>query len=253
MSSTFEIGVNPAPEILGAPPPQFSDVPFIYCPVAVSMHGKDFPVSFWCDFAGVLLWRWFRQVWKLSHYETRCARLAFWYTYEIWLRRTRKHWWNVAFVERQPNDATITEEDLVIPERVEAALLTAIRRLLAGARRAGVWTEDCESLEQAMDDPEAYWTALEAGDINAPSFISGHLIRSPEFSPSIPGLELPAPAKRESHVCSPQANVVLPKPLAERRFAPMMVFCPRCTAVLTPSQANQGSYTCSLCGHQFSN
>src|SRR5260370_815536 len=93
MVTGFRIGVNTEPEILATPPPQFRHLNLLYTPFAVHVGAFDFPASCWCDFAGVLLLRWCREVWKLSRGETRAARLGFWYTYEVWLRKTTKHWW----------------------------------------------------------------------------------------------------------------------------------------------------------------
>ena len=250
MSFRFQIGVKPTPEILTKPPPQFSEVPFIYCPIAVRVNADGFPTAFWCDFAGVLLYKWYRQVWKMSQYESRSARLVFWYTYEIWLRRTTKHWWNVSFVERNLKDKRIMEEHLVIPECVEAALLTAIQRLLAGARRVSVWTEDCEALEQALNDPERYWAALEAGDIPPPSFISGRLIPDPSLNQSMPRLNLPPSPKRNGGSRSPNSNALLPKQREQRGFAPLPIFCPQCNAVLRP-WGEEAQQTCPLCRYEI--
>jgi hypothetical protein len=83
----------------------------------------------------------------MSTGQSRAARIIFFDSpSEIWVRRTTKHWWKVSCVVRREKEKLIGPEILCIPERVEAALLQASRRLLSGARAAGVWSDDCAEL-----------------------------------------------------------------------------------------------------------
>ncbi len=175
MTTSFRVGVCTLPNILGAPPPQFQHLGLLYTPFAVRLGETAFPAEGWCDFAGVWLFRWCRAVWELSAGKARGVRLPFWYNYEVWLRRTRGQWWRVSLVENLPEARAITGEGLVLPEQAEAALLTAVRRLVAGARSAGRRTEDAEALAAFLDDPEGYLNGLERGSIPPPSFLSGTL------------------------------------------------------------------------------
>lgn len=171
MKTRFHIGVCTDHEILTNQPPQFRHTNLIFTPFAIRVGERDFPASFWTDFAGASLFKWCRAVWGLSLGDAPAARLTFWYTYEFWLRKTASNWWRLSLVERQPDSKQITYEALVLPERVEAELLTASRRLIAGAKRAGVWTEDCATLQAFLDDPEDYLQQLEAGMIAPPNFL----------------------------------------------------------------------------------
>jgi hypothetical protein len=171
MKTTFRIGVCPDRELLVNQPPQFRHTNLLFTPFAIRVGERDFPASFWTDFAGASLFKWCRAVWAMSLGEARAARLTFWYTYEFWLRKTVSNWWRLSLVERKPDSKKITYEALVIPERVEAALLTASRKLIAGAKSAGVWTEDCAALQAFLDDPEGYLHQLELGIIPPPRFL----------------------------------------------------------------------------------
>lgn len=171
MKNRFHIGVCTERELLVNQPPQFRQTNLLFTPFAIRIGHRDFPASFWTDFAGAWLFKWSRAVWRMSYGEERAARLPFWYTYEFWLRKTTRHWWRLSLVERKPDSKHITYEALVLPERVEAELLTASRRLIAGAKNAGVWTEDCATLQVFLDDPEDYLAQLEAGIIPPPNFL----------------------------------------------------------------------------------
>lgn len=171
MKNPLHIGVCTDREILSNQPPQFRHTNLLFTPFAIRVGERDFPASFWTDFAGASLFKWCRAVWGLSYGEARAARLTFWYTYEFWLRKTTRHWWRLSLVERKPASKDITYEALVLPERVEAELLTASRRLIRGAKDAGVWTEDCATLQAFLEDPEDYLAQLEAGIIAPPSFL----------------------------------------------------------------------------------
>lgn len=66
-------------------------------------------------------------------------------------------------MERKPDYRSVIHEAPVLPEWVEAELLTASRKLITGARNAGVWAEDCATLAAFLDNPEDYLHQLEAG------------------------------------------------------------------------------------------
>ncbi len=171
MTCDFRISVCTARVILANQPPQFRHTNLLFTPFGICVGERDFPGAAWTDFAGASLFKWCRAVWGLSYGEARAARLTFWYTYEFWLRKTTRHWWQLSLVERKPDSKQITYETLVLPERVEAELLTASRRLIAGAKNAGVWSEDCATLQEFLEDPEDYLDQLAAGIIAPPSFL----------------------------------------------------------------------------------
>lgn len=171
MKDRFHIGVCTERELLVNQPPQFRHTNLLFTPFAIRVGERDFPASFWTDFAGASLFKWCRAVWGMSCGEERAARLTFWYTYEFWLRKTARDWWRLSLVERKPDSKQIMYETLVLPERVEAELLTATSRLVAGAKNAGVWTEDCATLQNFLEDPEDYLDQMEAGIIAPPSFL----------------------------------------------------------------------------------
>jgi hypothetical protein len=171
MKSEFQIGVCTEREVLVNQPPQFRHTNLLFTPFAIRVDDRAFPASVWTDFAGASLFKWCRAVWAMSLGEARAARLPFWYTYEVWLRKTVSNWWRVSLVERLPDSKKITYEALVLPERVEAALLTASRKLIAGAKGADVWAEDCATLAAFLEDPEDYLAQLESGIIAPPSFL----------------------------------------------------------------------------------
>ncbi len=171
MRTRFRIGVCTDREILTNQPPQFRHMNLLFTPFAIRVGERDFPASYWTDFAGASLFKWCRAVWAMSYGENRAARLTFWYTYEFWLRKTTGHWWRLSLVERKPGAKQVTHEALVLPERVEAELLTASRKLIAGAKNAGVWTEDCATLQAFLEAPEDYLQQLEAGMIAPPNFL----------------------------------------------------------------------------------
>ena len=176
MGSRFEIGVGTAKEMLATQPPQYAHLDVLYTVFAARVGTEWFPASFWCDFAGIMLFRWYEAVWRLSQREIRAARLPFFYTYEIWLRRTPTNWWKVSKVERYAEHCDITGEELVIPEQVEAALITAIRQFLKGALNANNWKEDCTALEALLNDPAGYLCGLDAGTIPPPRFLTSAFV-----------------------------------------------------------------------------
>lgn len=239
MTTKFRIGVNTAEEILSHPPPQFRHLNLIFTPFGIDIGKHAYPMPGWTDFAGVFLFRWWRAVWRLAEGKSRCARLPFWYTYEMWLRRTAGPWWRLSLVERKPESKHVSHEALVVPEVVESELLTATQKLLAGARRVGVWTEDCAALEAVLKDRESYFEGLEAGTIRPPGFLSGTV--------SIPR---PAGAAWQLLLKSPEpGGAGTSRPVQSRRNLPP-VLCPRCSAVLQPWHEGMPHQTCPLCGQR---
>ncbi|MCI0641981.1 MAG: hypothetical protein L0Y70_23130 [Gemmataceae bacterium] len=151
MTSQFQIHVNAIPEMLQKPPPQFANPRLMYTPLCVEVGGLTFPASVWCDVTGVLLLDWCREVWKLSSGESRAARMVFTDTPNgIWIRRTAMRWWKVSCMTWSGKTKTPVHEILIVPEQVEAALLTACRKLLSLAREAGVWSKDCAAIEHFL-------------------------------------------------------------------------------------------------------
>lgn len=173
MSSNFEIGVGVRREMLASQPPQYAHLNVLYTALCARVGQTWYPASGWCDFAGIWLFRWYEAVWQVSEGRTRAARLPFLHTYELWVRRTAKPWWKISMVERHAKGTTIKgDEVLVIPEQVEAALLTAIQRLLRAAKEASAWQEDCTALEALVNDPRRYLDAIDAGRIALPRFLT---------------------------------------------------------------------------------
>jgi hypothetical protein len=250
MGTKFRIGVNTAREILSNPPPQFRHVNLIFAPFGVRVGNLDYPIAGWTDFAGVFLFRWYAAVLKLSSDKSRYARLPFWYTYEMWLRRTSGSWWRLSLVEREADDKTILQESLIIPEVVEAALLTAIQQLLAGARSVGVQTEDCVALEALLKGRESYLEKLEAGKIPSPSFLSGVGLPRLKRDKPASGANVGYPTPQNGiHRMSPVDSRV-PQDIHRRRVSPP-VMCPRCGAVLGLWSPSQTLQTCPLCRHDI--
>lgn len=246
MVTRFRIGVNTAKEILANPPPQFRHVNLIFTPFAVTVGRQDYPAPMWTDFAGIFLFRWYRAVLNLSGDKSRAARLPFWYRYEMWLRRTKGQWWRLSLVQRERKEQTALHEALVIPEVVEAALLTAIQNLLAGARSAGVWGEDCIALDALLKGRESYLEDMEAGRIPTPSFLSGRIPAQPPSSKPMPGISF---GSAFSPTLDPRASA--PKqeipPAIRRRMVTPPVLCPRCNAVLPHWGEKVTEQTCPLC------
>lgn len=152
MSTKFEIHLRTEPMEMLQHPPRVASRPLMYCPICVAVKGDPYPTPVWCDAAGVLLLRWHEEIWKMSLGQSRAARLIFFdINREIWVRRTTMHWWKVSCVERKGDHKTISREVLCIPEEIEAALLQASQKLLAGARRAGVWFDDCVELASFLE------------------------------------------------------------------------------------------------------
>jgi hypothetical protein len=172
MGKRFEVGVGTQRDMLVNQPPQYKHLNVLYSLFAVRVGADWFPASCWCDFAGIMLFRWYEAVWRLSQRQTRAARLPFFYTYELWLRRTPKHWWKVNKVERYVDHCDIVGEELVIPEEVEAASITAIRQFLKAALNANQWKEDCTALEALLNDTAGYLRGLDAGTIPVPRFLT---------------------------------------------------------------------------------
>jgi hypothetical protein len=177
MNDQFEIFVNTSKQLLAKPPPQFERLGVLYTLFGVKIGDEYFPNQIWSDFAGIWLFQWYEAIWKMSDEKSRAVRLPFFYTYEIWLRRTNALWWKLSFVERHADPKedsdrkVIGKEFLVIPEQVELATLKAIRQLLAGAIQAGRWTEDCTALEALTNDPRGYLKAMKDGRVPFPHFL----------------------------------------------------------------------------------
>jgi hypothetical protein len=227
MSRSFRIGVCNDPEILANPPPDYRHLNVVFTPFAASAGGVDYPAPFWTDFAGVWLFKWYRAVWQLAEGDARSARLPFWYTYEMWLRRTTKTWWRLSFVKCDARNREVAHESLVIPEVVEGAIVGAAHKLLDGARAAGVWPADCAALADLLAGRGEYLADLEAGVIPPPHFLTAR------FAVPIPGTALP------SRLAS--------RPPLPRVASPVVV-CPRCGAALGPRARGVGPRVCDRCG-----
>jgi hypothetical protein len=177
MGNEIEIFVNASPDLLANPPPQYAHLNVLYTAFGLRVGSESFPSSIWCDFAGIWLFQWYEAIWNMAEYKTRAVRLPFFYTYEVWLRRTTALWWKLSYVERhahkniETDTKVIGKEFLVIPEQVELAALQAIRKLLSGAIKAGRWTEDCIALEALAHDPRGYLRAIQKGSIKVPAFL----------------------------------------------------------------------------------
>jgi hypothetical protein len=220
----------------------------IFTPFAVRVGNQEYPIAAWTDFAGVALFRWYRAVLNLSNDKCRAARLPFWQTYEMWLRRTKGYWWRLSLVERKPKAQTILYETLVIPEVVEAALLTATHKLLAGAKSVGVWTDDCVALDALLGGRESYLEDMEAGRIPAPSFLSGRVPVRLQRGEPMWGLASAPPAPSNGIHRLPLADRDLPLPI-RRRMLSLPLLCPRCGGILRPWKPDQTNQFCPLCKH----
>jgi hypothetical protein len=176
MGSRFEIGVATSRDILAKQPPEYAHLNVLYSVFCARVGAHWFPAECWCDFAGVWLFRWYEAVWRLSQRQTRAVRLPFLHTYELWIRRTPTNWWKVSKIKRYVDRCDIVGDELVIPEQVEAALITAIRQLLMGALDANQWKEDCTALEALMRDPTEYLEGLDAGTIPLPRFLTSKFV-----------------------------------------------------------------------------
>lgn len=172
MSNNFEIWVGTSKELLAKQPPEYAHLKALYTLFGARIGSVVFPSVIWADFAGVWLFQWYEAVWRMSEQKTRAARLPFFHTYEIWLRRTPTNWWKASRVERHVDHCEILGEELVIPEQVEAALITAGYRFLRGALDAGAWTEDCTALEALLHDTRWYLHALDTGGVPVPRFLT---------------------------------------------------------------------------------
>lgn len=250
MSTMFRIGVNSAKEILSNPPRQFRHLNLIFTPFGVRTGTVDFPMAGWTDFAGVFLFRWYLAVLGLSDGKTRYARLPFWYTYEMWLRQTSRQWWRLSLVERSADDKLVLHETLVIPEVVEAGLLTASQKLLDGARSVGVWTEDCMALDALLKGRELYLEDLEAGRIEPPSFLSGSVLPPMKRGNSTGGATLRSGNLQESNQRTLSAGSTGPQS-AQRRMVSPPILCPHCNAVLQLWESNQTHQVCPQCKHDI--
>lgn len=246
----FRIGVNTAGEILSNPPPQFRHFNLIFTPFGVRAGAVDFPMAGWTDFAGVFLFRWYLAVLGLSGGRTRYARLPFWSTYEMWLRQTTRQWWRLSLVERGTSDTVILHESLVIPEVVEAGLLTASRELLDGARSAGVWSEDCMALDALLKGRELYLEDLEAGSIEPPGFLSGSVPPPMKRGNSTGGAAPRSGNVQQSSQRMASAESSGPQS-ARRGMASAPILCPRCNAILQIWESDQTHQVCPLCKHDI--
>ena len=244
MASNFHIGLNTDPEIVRNPPPQYRHVPMTFCPVGVKVDSRVFPIPGWCDFAGVLLLRWAHEVWNLSDGKTRAARLIFFDTpSEIWARRTASRWWKVSCVVRRDKQKKVEAEALCMPERIEAAVLSASQRFLTGVRRCGVWGTDCEELAAFVDNPDVYVEAMR--QLQAERAAAS---QTPDpLPPAIRKRLLGHVQDDEREQFPPKATPQGPRP-TEGQFVYLPIFCPRCAAVLAPWVGTQTHQTCQQCG-----
>ncbi len=228
MATTFRIGVNTDKQILSTPPPQFKGVNLIYTPFAVHVGKVVYPMPIWTDFAGVFLFKWYKAVLRLESGNSRGTRLPFWYRYEMWLQQRPKQRWRLSLVQEENDEKRILHKTLVIPEVVEAALLSAIQKLLEGARNAGVWPEDCVALDALVKGRHTYLDDMKAGRIPRPSFLSGRA---------------PVRLKRDQ----PMLEIRLgpPIPLNDERC------CPRCGVILNRSRQTEAQQVCPICGNEM--
>jgi len=244
VANNFRIGFNTAPEIIRNPPPQYRHLPMTYCPVGVKVASLVFPVPGWCDFAGVLLLRWAHEVWSLSDGKTRAARLIFFDTpSEIWVRRTAARWWKVSCVVREGRQKNIEAETLCLPERVEAAILSASQRFLAGVRRCDVWGKDCEELAAFVKHPDAYVEAMR--EMHAERAAAA---QAPDPLPPAVRKRLLGNNGAEEQGQSPPDAIPQPSRPTEAHAAYLPILCPRCSAVLAPWVRTQTQQNCRHCG-----
>ena len=153
MKPSVRINASAFSDMLRNPPPQFSHLGLLYSFLSVKVGSRVFPTDVWCDFSGVLLLRWNREVRELIEGKSRYARLIFTDTpNEVWLRRTDSHYWRASCVTWNHGAREIVSEALCLPEYVEASLHFASRQLLESARQADVWYEDCQSLEDFLEN-----------------------------------------------------------------------------------------------------
>ena len=76
MGSRFEIGVGTSKDMLANQPQQYAPLNVLYTVFAARIGTEWFPASCWCDFAGIVLFRWYEAVWRLSAARNPCCPLA---------------------------------------------------------------------------------------------------------------------------------------------------------------------------------
>jgi hypothetical protein len=153
-------------------------------------------------------------------------------------------------VERETDDKTILHESLVIPEVVEAALLTAIQKLLAGAKSVGVQTEDCVALAALLKGRESYLEDMEAGKVPTPSFLSGRApVRMKRDEPTW-GVSIGSPTHQNGNHRKPPTDRDIPQAIQRRMVSPP-ILCPLCGAVLRLWESNQTQQACPHCKHDI--
>jgi hypothetical protein len=244
VAGAFHIDFNLDPAIVRNPPPEFRHLRMTYCPVGVRVDSLVFPGPVWCDFAGVLLLRWALEVWNLSAARARAARLIFFDTpSEIWVRRTASRWWKVSCVVRTGKEKQVEAEALCTPERVEAALLAASQRFLAGVRQCGVWGKDCEELAAFVDNPDAYVEALREAHAEQAA-----AARAPDPLPAALRARLLGNIGTNEQGRFPAPSIPQDVRPTEIRPAHLPFFCPRCSAVLAPWVGTQTQQACRHCG-----
>jgi hypothetical protein len=134
----------------------------------------------------------------------------------------------------------IEAEVLCTPERIEAALLSASQRFLAGVRQCGVWGKDCEELAEFVDAPEDYIAATRQAYA-----AQAAAAQTPDPLPA-------AIRARLSSSIQPREHKLFSAPSAQRearsaKFRFLPIFCPRCNAVLNPWTKAQSQQFCPLC------
>jgi hypothetical protein len=227
------------PGLLRSPPLQYRHVSLVFCPVCIQLGPREFPGRNWSDFTGALLLKWGRELWALSAGESRAAKLIFFHTpCELWVRRTVSRWWKVSCVQRHDKEKEIGWEGLFLPEQIEAAMISASRRLLHAAQQAGVWGEDCKELTAFVEDPDDYVEAAKKAQNDKaaamktdplPAAIRARLTgNNPSAFPE-PSIS-PAARPREIH------------------FMSLPLFCPKCTAILDPWTPERLQQICPYCG-----
>jgi hypothetical protein len=227
------------PDLLRSPPPQYRHVPLTFCPVHFKLGSIDFPGLGWTDFTGALLFRWCRELWRLSAGESRAAKLIFFNTpSELWVRRTATSWWKVSCVQRHSKRNQIEWEGLFLPEQVEAALLSASRQFLRAAQQAGVWGEDCKVLSAFIDDPDAYIEAARKEQSDKAAAMQSD------------PLPTAIRARLNGADSSPFPEGAIPTESRPREinFMALPFFCPRCRATLLPWSHERLQQTCLHCG-----
>jgi hypothetical protein len=247
MASNFQIGFLTDPEMVRNPPPEYRHLRLTFCPVGIQVGSLSFPPDGWCDFAGILLLRWAYEVWNLSDRRTRAARLIFFgVTNEVWIRRTPSRWWKVSGIQGAQKPRKIETETLCTPERIEAAILSASQRFIAGVRQCGVWGQDCEELTTFLADPDEYVEALREAHARQTA-----AAQTPDPLPPALRARLRGNIPTRDQEPFPAASIQRDVHRAEIRSAHLPIFCPHCEAVLAPWVGTQTQQTCQRCGSRI--